>query len=86
MSSRNRYSPLVVDEPLPPLPPSPEGHRVIDIEEMPVTPVEELRTPSPVSIVAPSSTQEEQGSIHEVSVASLVFQSSVTHCCSISAG
>jgi len=86
MSTRNRYSPLAVDEPLPPLPPSPEGHRVIEFEERPETLVEEPRTPSPVPIVAPSSTQEEQGLIHEVSIAPLVFQSSVTHCCSILAG
>ena len=83
MSTRNRYSLLVVDEPLPPLPPSPEGHRVIEFEEMPIAPVEERRTPSPVAIAVPSSKQEEQGSVNEVSVASLVSQSSVTHCYSI---
>jgi len=76
---RNRYSPLTVDESLPPLPPSAEGHRVIELEERSVAPVEKLRTPSPVSIVVPSSKQEEQGSIHEVSIASLVFDSSANH-------
>ena len=86
MSTRNRYSPLAVDEPLPPLPPSPEGHRVIEFGERPVTPAEERRTPSPVAIAVPSSKEEEQGSVNEVSVASLVFQSSVTHCYSILAG
>jgi len=80
---RNRYSSLTVDELLPPLPPSPEGHQVIEFEERPVAPAEERRTPSPVPIAAPSSTQEEQGSIREVSIASLVFQSSATHCRSV---
>jgi len=80
MLHRNRFSPLAVDEPLPPLPPSPEGHRVIEFEEMPVTPAKERRTPSPVPIVVPSSKQEEQESFHKVSIISLVFQSSVTHC------
>ena len=86
MSTRNRYSPLAVDEPLPPLPPSPEGHRIIEFEERPVTTAEECRTPSPVPIVVPSSTQEEQGSVHEVCMALLIFQSSVADCRFISAG
>jgi len=86
MSIRNRYSSLTVDELLPPLPPSPTGHRVIEFDDTRVTPVEELRTPSPAAVAVPSSKQEEQGSVHEVSIASLVFQSLVTHCCFILAG
>jgi len=76
---RNRYSPLTVDESLPPLPPSPEGHQVIEFEEIPVALVKERRTPSRVPIALPSFKQEEQGSIHEVSIASLVFDSSANH-------
>jgi len=82
MSTRNRYSPLAVDEPLPPLPPSPEGHRVIEFEERPVTPAEELRTPSLVAIAGPSSTRDQRkASIHEVSITffKLIFDRSANH-------
>jgi len=80
MSSRNRYSSLAPqDETLPPLPPSPEGHQVIEFEEIPVALVKERRIPSRVPIALPSSKQEEQGSIHEVSIASLALDSSANH-------
>ena len=76
MCRRNQYSSLAPDELLPP---SPKGHRVIEFEETPVMPAEERRTPSPVAIGVPSSLQEEQGSVHEVSLTSLIFDHSADH-------
>ena len=74
MSTRNRFSPLAPDEPLPPHPLSSEGHRVIEFEDRPVTPVEG-RTAFPVDATVLSSVQnEEQGSIHEVSTVLSVFE------------
>ena len=77
MSTRNRYSPLAPQNEVLPLLPPPEDHQVIEFEERPVTPVEELRIRS--LDATPSPTQKEQGSIHEVSIESLVFDSSANH-------
>ena len=67
MSTQNRYFPLVPDELVPPLPPSPNsGHQVIEFEERPVTPVHELGPSLPVGKAVPSIQDEQQGSIHEV--------------------
>jgi len=68
MSMRNRHSLLAPQSEVLPLLPPPEDHQVIEFEERPVTPMEELRIPSLVAIAVPSFTQEEQGSIHEVSI------------------
>jgi len=69
MSTRNRYSPLAPQNEVLPLLPPPEDHQVIEFEERPVTPVEELRIRSIDAIAVPSSAQKEQGSIPEVSIA-----------------
>jgi len=81
MSTRNRFSPLAPDEPLPPHPPSSEGHQVIEFEDRPLTQVEGIRrTALPVDVTVLSSAQnEEQGSIHEVSTVLSVFERDIEH-------
>jgi len=79
MSIRNRFSPLASDEPFSPHPPSSEGHRAIEFEDRPVTPVEG-RTPLPVDATILSSAQdEEQGSIHEVCTILSIFERDIEH-------
>jgi len=79
MSTRNRFSPLAPDELFPPHRPSAEGHRVIEFEDRPLTPVEG-RTPLPVDATILSSAQDqEQGSIHEVCTILSIFERDIEY-------
>jgi len=74
MFIHNRYSSLTPDEPL--YPPLFECHQVVELEDSPVTQVEEDIPPT-VEIIQPSSTKDpdtQQASIRKVSIALLIVE------------
>jgi len=86
MSTRNRFSPLAPDDPFPQLPPSPEGHQIIEFEWRPAAPVE-ARVPLQVNSAVPSFTQdEEQGSFHEVRTLLSMFERLIEHRVTLAGG